>query len=623
MPTACSDVEGTTDTDVMLEAMERIVVDGADVLNMSIGSSYQWPQYPTSRAADRLVKQGIVVVASIGNSGATGLYSASAPGVGRDVIGVASFDNTHENLPAISISPDDRLAGYRIGVGVPLPPATGTFPLARTGTTTSTADACNGATAPAPGSLTGRYALIRRGTCGFYEKAFNAQTAGAIGVVLYNNVAGRLNFNVAGTPPVTIPVIMVNAADGSIIDARIASGPTTMTFSTALVAELLPTGNLISSFSSYGVAPDLSLKPDLGAPGGNIRSTIPLEQGAYGPNSGTSMASPHVAGAVALLLEARPDIGARKVLGLLQNTAKPHLWFGNPALGFLDNVHRQGGGMLDVVGAIRASALTIPSSLALGEIESGPVTRQVTLQQRFSSFAVNSLPKGTPVQYTLGHEPALSTGANTFVPSFLSSFASVTFSTPTVAFLGKAYVRRDDHAAGQCQRPALRRLHHADAQQRRRSDPRAVLRLQRGLSGDSGSGADRQQLPVAGAAVGDDVHQSADRRNVHDAGRGPAVPAVPLRSCGGSTVAGTDRRVERQKGRRRGEGALSRAQQRPGDLLLSSLGRDSRRQDSAERDLPASAQRVEGARRQGQSRAQRSVDVAGHHHHAADDDPMS
>lgn len=430
--------EGTTSTDVMLEAMERIVADGADVLNMSIGASYQWPGYPTAQAADRLVKQGIVVVASIGNSGATGLYSASAPGVGRDVIGVASFDNTHENLPAIAISPDGRLAGYRIGSGAPLPPSTGTFLLARTGTTTTVNDACN-AVAPSVGSLTGQWALIRRGTCGFYEKAINAQAAGALGVVLYNNVAGRLGFTVAGTPPVTIPVIMVTAVDGSFIDGRIATGtPTTMTFTTQLVAEAQATGNLISSFSSFGMAPDLSLKPDLGAPGGNIRSTIPLEQGAYGPNSGTSMASPHVAGAVALLLQARPDFGARNVLGILQNTAKPKPWFGNPTLGFLDNVHRQGGGMLDIPGAIRASALTIPSNLALGEIESGSVTRQITLQQVFSSFAVNTLPKGTPVTYTLGHQPALSTGANTFSPTWFNLFATVTFSTPTVEFTGKS-----------------------------------------------------------------------------------------------------------------------------------------------------------------------------------------
>ena len=90
--------EGPTTSDIMLDAMERRVDDGADVVNMSIGAAFQWPQYPTAQAANRLVRRGVVVVASTGNEGALGLYAASAPGVGKDVIGVASFDNTHANL---------------------------------------------------------------------------------------------------------------------------------------------------------------------------------------------------------------------------------------------------------------------------------------------------------------------------------------------------------------------------------------------------------------------------------------------------------------------------------------------------------------------------------------------
>jgi minor extracellular serine protease Vpr len=179
----------------------------------------------------------------------------------------------------------------------------------------------------------------------------------------------------------------------------------------------------------------LSLKPDIGAPGGAIRSTIPLKQGGYGPNSGTSMASPHVAGAVALLLEARPTLPARSVRDLLQNSADPHMWFGNPTLGFLDNVHRQGAGMLDIPGAVLSGAIATPGKLALGEIESGIVTRSITVQLMPSP--VSSLPLSKDgVTYTLGHQPALSTGPNTFTPSFLSSFATVSFSTPTVAIGG-------------------------------------------------------------------------------------------------------------------------------------------------------------------------------------------
>ena len=83
----------------MIAAMERALADDMDVLNMSIGSAFNtWPQYPTAAASDTLVNAGVSVVASIGNSGANGIYSAGAPGVGNKVIGVASFDNTHQGF---------------------------------------------------------------------------------------------------------------------------------------------------------------------------------------------------------------------------------------------------------------------------------------------------------------------------------------------------------------------------------------------------------------------------------------------------------------------------------------------------------------------------------------------
>jgi minor extracellular serine protease Vpr len=85
---------GSTSDSVMIDAMERALNDGAQVVNMSIGAAFGWPQWPTAMASDRLVKRGVVVVSSFGNSGANGLYSGGAPGLGSLVIGVASFDNT-------------------------------------------------------------------------------------------------------------------------------------------------------------------------------------------------------------------------------------------------------------------------------------------------------------------------------------------------------------------------------------------------------------------------------------------------------------------------------------------------------------------------------------------------
>src|SRR5262249_60218243 len=120
---------------------------------------------------------------------------------------------------------DGTLVGYIEASGAPPPPTTGTFPMARTGTTTTMDDACNTSpTKPAAGSLTGKIALIRRGTCSFYEKSFNAQSAGAIGRVLYNNAAGFISPTVAGTPAITIPVVAITAAQGSVINRRLAGG---------------------------------------------------------------------------------------------------------------------------------------------------------------------------------------------------------------------------------------------------------------------------------------------------------------------------------------------------------------------------------------------------------------
>lgn len=319
---------GSTSDDIMIAAMERALADGMQVVNMSIGAPFGWPQWPTAMAGTRLVNKGVVVVASIGNDGASGIYAASAPGLGSKVIGVASFDNTHLNLSSFTVSPDNLPVGYISATGAPPAPMTGSAPLARTGTATTANDACSGLLA---GSLAGKIALIRRGTCSFYIKASNAMAAGAAGVVLYNNAAGIVSPTVAGTPPLTIPVVSISAADGATIDNRIAAGPTTLTWTNQAVSLPNSTGGLISSFSSYGVSPDLVLKPDIGAPGGYIRSTYPLELGSYANLSGTSMSSPHVAGAVALLLQAQPHTPSQAVRDILQNAALPALWWGNPA----------------------------------------------------------------------------------------------------------------------------------------------------------------------------------------------------------------------------------------------------------------------------------------------------
>jgi minor extracellular serine protease Vpr len=404
---------GSTTADIMIAAMERAHADGMHVLNMSIGAAFQaWPQYPSAQAATRLVNQGVVVVASIGNSGTSGLYAAGAPGVGHKVIGVANFQNTHSFLPAFTLSPDDRLVGYNAATGAPAA-SSGTLPLARTGTTSSADDACSPLP---PNSLQGKVALIRRGTCSFHIKALNAQDAGAAGVILYNNAAGALSPTVAGSPAITIPVGGISQADGHLIDSRLAAGPVALTWQLGGSFPLAD-GGLLSSSSSHGMTYELVLKPDLGGPGGSIYSTYPLEARPYASLSGTSMSAPHVAGAAALVLQARPHTPAQAMAAILQNSAQPKPWSGNPSLGLLDLVHRQGAGMVQVDKSVLATTRVEPGKLSLGESEQGPAAHTLTVRNEASH----------PVTYVPSFVNAVSTGANSYAITFSTSNASVAF----------------------------------------------------------------------------------------------------------------------------------------------------------------------------------------------------
>lgn len=424
--------DGSTTADIMLAAMERALNDGMDVVNQSIGSAFaSWPQYPTAVGSDNLVDAGVVMVASIGNSGDLGLFAAGAPGVGEKVIGVASFDNLEITANAIEV--DGELIVYMPASASPEDPTSGTLPVSVAGEPgTDAGRSCGGIDA----DLTGTIALVQRGACpdgvvgtSFYEKALNAQEAGAAAAIIYNNAPGLVNPTVEGEVEITIPVIFVGLDDGLAIYATATDddgAEVTWTDETAQAPN--PTGGLVSDFSSFGLAADLSLKPDLGAPGGSIWSTLPLEGGAYGSNSGTSMASPHVAGAAALYLQAHPDAEPLQVRDAFQNTADPAVWSLNPSLGILEPTNHQGAGLLDVDDAILSTTTVSPGKLSLGESEGGPVTREITVRNGGTA----------PVTYEISFEDTLALGQNAewgdsadvpgfyFAPSTVDHPASVT-----------------------------------------------------------------------------------------------------------------------------------------------------------------------------------------------------
>ncbi|TML12022.1 MAG: peptidase S8 [Actinobacteria bacterium] len=488
---------GSTDTDVMIHAMELALADHADVLNMSIGSAFDtWPESPAAVAADNLVDAGVIVIASIGNSGANfgQLWSAGAPGVGNKVIGVASYDNTKATLPAFRVGA--KLYTYtRASGSLANAPDSGSADLVATGTPTTVGDGC--VNAPAPGSLTGKIALIRRGSaappaapCGFYTKAINAEHAGAVGVVLYNNAAGTLNPTVtpspAGAPPVTIPVVAITQADGLEIYDGLAENDA-LTWTDQVLEAPLETAGVISDFSSFGTDAELGLKPDLGGPGGQIYSTWPHQQfGGHNTISGTSMAAPHIAGLAALILQAKnKSIAPDLVRTLLMNTASPKGLNVSRDAG-LEPTWRQGAGLAQVVDAVTTPAWVTPSKISLGEGSGGSAQLAITHDHELG-FHVHHL---RPFRrHDDRHGPLDRHGRGVSVQLRVprrDEHRDVHVAERDRSCRTHGDCRRHHPGGGVARQKPLRRLRHPDAAGRRRHAPSPLRGLQGRLSVPAG-----------------------------------------------------------------------------------------------------------------------------------------
>jgi minor extracellular serine protease Vpr len=403
---------GSTTTELLVAAIERAVNDNARVINISLGNPASWPQFPTATAASAARAMGVVVVSSQGNNGASGgLYATSAPGSGDDVIGVGSIENAGTNQLAFTLSTDGMKIGYELADTAPLPPATGTFPISDmpSGNTLG----CNPL---ATGSLSGRVALIPRGTCPFTDKARNAQNAGAAAVVISNDTTGAPpQIMVTG---VTIPVVLISQADGTTITSRLGGVGVSLTWGSFISTPRSNAGT-VSAFSSLGPTAELTLKPDVLAPGGGITSIS--NQNGYATLAGTSMASAHLTGIVALMLQAQPTLTPAEIADVLRNTARPLTAESSTAL---ESPVRQGAGLARVEVAATVRARITPSKVSLGE------SQGMTSFTRTLTFRNDG---ATELNFTPTHTPTLTAVGASFAPTFaVVGQASVAFSTPTV-----------------------------------------------------------------------------------------------------------------------------------------------------------------------------------------------
>jgi hypothetical protein len=194
--------------------------------------------------------------------------------------------------------------------------------------TGSPRDACSALTNAT--RVTGRIALVERGGCEFQVKIRNAENAGAVGVIVYNDAAGEPIVMNGDAGSVHIPAVMIGADDGKRLLAALAgTQQVTVKLAKGVFVAVTTTGNILADFSSRGPAltdPNF-LKPDVTAPGVDILAgmTPSPANGVQGERytyySGTSQATPEVAGVAALLKEAHPDWSPSELKSALMTSA--------------------------------------------------------------------------------------------------------------------------------------------------------------------------------------------------------------------------------------------------------------------------------------------------------------
>jgi lactocepin len=355
-------------------------------VNMSFGSvsGFDDPTDPERLAIESAISSGIVATLSAGNSGShyaspfnynfyPDYSTLGSPAVTSTAISVASSENSV--IAGWGVTETTAAADYVYFTGSASPD-----PVVSLGDNAGAGYQyvyCGiGNASDFVGKvLTGKIALIDRGTISFYVKINNAAAAGAVGAIIANNTTGTISMNTDGS---TLTSVSITRADGLTLKAKAAAPIGDGTGLLKFLGHQASTPNLavdtISSFSSWGATPNLTFKPEVTAPGGNIWSTVPVAQGSYANLSGTSMAAPHVAGAAALIKLVHPTWTVEQVKTALMNTGALLIDPASPAhLPYSPRL--QGAGRINVYNALHTdvvvtSQLDGKAAVALGSVES-------------------------------------------------------------------------------------------------------------------------------------------------------------------------------------------------------------------------------------------------------------
>ena len=384
----CFANEGTSST-YYIKAISDAVYLRATAINMSLGKpkgtvrNYSSVDKSVSEIIDRAASVGTNVVIAGGNEGEyqgdisidhPDFGTVASPGIQQSAITVASVENNSYMAKFLTVG-NEKIPYYEVKERIF---ENNTFDIVNCG------EALEDDKLP---NVNGKVALIKRGGDTFKNKVKRVEDAGAIGVIIYNNVLGSFSMSLDNTS--TIPVIGISMEDGEKLISKL---PVKITVTNEQDFVKNPLEGRMSSFSNWGLTSDGILKPDLTAPGGHIYSA---KNGAgFVEMSGTSMATPHVSGAVAIVSQSLKEREEFKNLSvanrgklvktILMNSAKP---LNDKENNVPVSPRQQGAGIVDMKSAVELDFTVVDKDTNIASTFIKNIKDTITLKLRIKNYS--------------------------------------------------------------------------------------------------------------------------------------------------------------------------------------------------------------------------------------------